>query len=45
VDAKARALAASGYPDALDFHKAGVSPLQYAAMSELRNYLMDGPGL
>lgn len=41
ADAKSRALAASGYPDALNFGKAGISPHEYAAMTELRNYLMD----
>ncbi|MBZ0093198.1 MAG: hypothetical protein K8F27_13385 [Sulfuricellaceae bacterium] len=34
-DAKARALAASGYPDALDFKGAGILPAEYAAMSDL----------
>lgn len=34
-DAKARALAASGYPDALDFKGANVLPADYAAMSDL----------
>lgn len=38
-DAKSRALAASGYPDALNFHKAGISPLEYAAMHDVSNYL------
>lgn len=33
-DARARALAASPYPDALDFRAAAVDPLQYAAMEE-----------
>ena len=41
VDAKLRALAASGYPDALNFGKAGISPHEYAAMTELLNYLKD----
>jgi len=40
-DAKSRALAASGYPDALNFHKAGISPLEYAAMHDVSNYLMN----
>ncbi len=34
-DAKARALAASGYPDALDFKGAGILPAEYAAMNDL----------
>jgi len=38
-DAKARALAASGYPDALNFQKAGISPLEYAAMTDIGNCL------
>jgi len=42
-NAKSRALAASGYPDALNFHKAGISPLEYAAMSDLNNYLVNTP--
>ena len=41
VDAQSRALAASGYPDALNFQKAGVSPLEYAAMTDLNNYLQN----
>lgn len=41
LDAKSRALAASGYPDALNFDKAGVSPHEYAAMTELLSYLKD----
>ena len=43
IDAKSRALAASGYPDALDFHKANISPQEYAAMTEISNYLNDQP--
>ena len=39
ADAKARALAASGYPDALNFKKAGISALEYASMSDIGNYL------
>ena len=39
ADAKTRALAASGYPDALNFNKAGVSPKEYAAMTDINNYL------
>lgn len=41
MDAKSRARAASGYPDALNFAKAGISPHEYAAMTEIKNYLMD----
>ena len=44
-DAKSRALAASGYPDALNFHKAGISPHEYAAMNDVSNYLMSGDSL
>lgn len=40
-DAKARAEAASGYPDALDLRGAGIAPGLYAAMSELDAYLQD----
>lgn len=40
-DAKSRALAASGYPDALNFHKAGISPQEYAAMNDVSNYLIN----
>jgi len=40
-DAKSRALAASGYPDALNFHKAGISPQEYSAMNDVSNYLMN----
>jgi len=39
ADAKARALAASGYPDALNFQKAGISVKEYAAMTDINNYL------
>lgn len=39
VDAKARALSASGYPDALNFQKAGISPNEYAAMTDINNYM------
>lgn len=39
TQAKSRALAASGYPDALDFIKSGVSPQEYAAMNELNNFM------
>jgi len=40
-DAKARAEAASGYPDALDLRGAGIPLGLYAAMSELEMYLQD----
>lgn len=40
-DAKASAQAASGFPDALDFRKAGVSASEYAAMSEINVYLAE----
>ena len=40
-NAKSRALAASGYPDALNFHQAGISPEEYAAMDDVSNYLMN----
>ena len=40
-DAKSRALAASGYPDALNFHQTGISPQEYAAMDDVSNYLMN----
>lgn len=39
TEAKSRALAASGYPDALNFQKAGISPQEYAAMMDLSNCL------
>lgn len=42
-DAVARAQAASGYPDALDFRGAGISPAEYAAMLELNSYLAGAP--
>lgn len=38
-EAKARAEAASGYPDALDFRQAGIAPEEYAAMTEVAGYL------
>jgi len=38
-DATAKAQAASGYPDALNFHAAGIQPKEYAAMQELYSYL------
>ena len=37
-DAKNRALAASGYPDALNFKKAGISVKEYMAMTDINNY-------
>lgn len=40
-DAKARAEAASGFPDALDFNRAGITPGRYAAMNELTMYLQE----
>lgn len=40
LHAKSRALAASGYPEALNFQKAGISPQEYAAMSDLSNCLV-----
>ncbi len=40
-DAKASAQAASGFPEALDFRKAGVSATEYAAMSEVSLYLSE----
>lgn len=40
-DARARAEAASGYPDALDLRGAGISPARFAAMSELNTYLQE----
>jgi hypothetical protein len=41
TDAKDRALAASGYPDALNFQKAGISPKEYAAMTDLNSYMQN----
>jgi len=38
-EAKQRAEAASGYPDALDFKKAGIVPEEYTALVELARYL------
>lgn len=43
-EAKASAEAASGFPDALDFRKAGVSPAEYATMTEISAYLADAAG-
>lgn len=40
-EAKTQAQAASGYPDALDFAKAGVAATEYAAMTEINHYLTD----
>lgn len=40
-DARARAEAASPYPDALDLRGAGISPARFAAMSELNIYLQE----
>lgn len=40
-DAESRAVAASGYPDALNFQKAGISPQEYAGMNDVSNYLMN----
>lgn len=39
--AMTRAQAASGYPDALDFRKAGIAPTEYAAMTEINHYFSD----
>lgn len=39
--AMTQAQAASGYPDALDFSKAGIAPTEYAAMTEIQHYLTD----
>ena len=39
--AKSRALAASGYPDALNFQKAGISPQEYTAMADINNCLQN----
>jgi len=41
MDAQSRALAASGYPEALNFQKAGISPQEYAAMTDLNNCLQN----
>jgi len=40
-DAKSRALAASGYPDALNFQEAGISVQEYTAMTDLNNCLQN----
>lgn len=39
LGAKASAQAASGFPEALDFRKAGISATEYAAMTDVGNYL------
>jgi len=41
TEAKSRALAASGYPEALNFQKAGISPQEYAAMADLSDCLQE----
>jgi hypothetical protein len=41
LDAQSRALAASGYPEALNFQKAGISPQEYAALTDLNNCLQN----
>jgi hypothetical protein len=41
TNAQARALAASGYPDALNFKKAGISVQEYTAMTDLNNCLQN----
>ncbi|MBU1690742.1 MAG: hypothetical protein KJ958_04915 [Gammaproteobacteria bacterium] len=43
-EARTQAQAASGYPDALDFSKAGIAASEYAAMTELSHYLTDTLG-
>ena len=40
-EAKTQAQAASGYPDALNFSKAGIAASEYAAMTELSHYFTD----
>lgn len=40
-EAKELAQAASGFPDALDFRKAGIAATEYAAMTEISNYFAD----
>lgn len=40
-EAKERAQVASGFPDALDFRKAGIPATEYAAMTEIDNYFAD----
>jgi hypothetical protein len=41
LTAKNSAEAASGYPDALDFSKAGIAATEYAAMTEINLYFTD----
>lgn len=43
-EAKTQAQAASGYPDALDFSKAGIAATEYAAMTEISHYFTDAIG-
>ena len=43
-EAKTQAQAASGYPDALDFSKTGITATEYAAMTELSHYFTDAIG-
>ncbi|MDO9063920.1 MAG: hypothetical protein Q7U25_01775 [Sulfuricella sp.] len=40
-EAKTQAQAASGYPDALNFNKAGIAATEYAAMTEINHYFTD----
>ena len=40
-EARAQAQAASGYPDALDFSKAGIAATEYAAMTEISLYFAE----
>jgi hypothetical protein len=40
-EAQKQAQAASGYPDALDFSKAGIAATEYAAMTEINLYFTD----
>lgn len=37
-DAKQRGEQASGFPDAIDFHKAGIDVVEYNAMSDIQRY-------
>jgi hypothetical protein len=43
-EARTQAQAASGYPDALDFSKAGIAATEYAAMTEISHYFTDAIG-
>ncbi|MDP3483798.1 MAG: hypothetical protein Q8S05_10875, partial [Sulfuricella sp.] len=43
-EARTQAQAASGYPDALDFGKAGIAATEYAAMTEISHYFTDAIG-